>query len=592
MTFKTREGLIKEYIKFFRAKSHKEIPSSSLIPTDDPTVLFTTAGMHPLIPFILGQKHPLGKKLVGVQKCIRTGDIEEVGDEVHLTFFEMLGNWSLGDYWKKEAIEMSFEFLTKILKIPIKNLAVSCFEGDKDAEKDKEAAKVWESLGIPKERIFFLPKKDNWWDPAGETGPCGPDTEMFYWTGKGKPQNLTTGDNKENWVEIWNDVFMQYNKDEKGKYNLARQKNVDTGMGVERTLAVLNGMKSIYETSTFAPIIKEIEKISKKKNLTDNKSARIVADHIKASAFIITDGITPSNVGRGYVLRRLIRKAIRHGYLLGIKENFTTKLVDSIISIYPDYKELKQNRNQILAELDKEEKRFNETLEKGLKIFNELTKQKTKEISGKEAFLLFQSYGFPIEMTQELAKENKIKVNMKEFEEESKKHQELSRTASAGTFKSGLSDNSEKTTKLHTATHMLDEALRIILKDKNIKQKGSNITPERLRYDFNFPRKLTDDELKQTEKLINQKIKESLKIKREEMPLKEAVKSAGHLPGAKYPEVVSVYTIEDKKDKRGFFSKEICAGPHVNNTSELKNFKIILEESVAAGIRRIKAIVE
>jgi len=592
MTFKTREGLIKEYIKFFRAKSHKEIPSSSLIPTDDPTVLFTTAGMHPLIPFILGQKHPLGKKLVGVQKCIRTGDIEEVGDEVHLTFFEMLGNWSLGDYWKKEAIEMSFEFLTKILKIPINNLTVSCFEGDKDAEKDKEAAKVWESLGIPKERIFFLPKKDNWWDPAGETGPCGPDTEMFYWTGKGKPQNLTTGDNKENWVEIWNDVFMQYNKDEKGKYNLARQKNVDTGMGVERTLAVLNGMKSIYETSTFAPIIKEIEKISKKKNLTDNKSARIVADHIKASAFIITDGITPSNVGRGYVLRRLIRKAIRHGYLLGIKENFTTKLVDSIISIYPDYKELKQNRNQILAELDKEEKRFNETLEKGLKIFNELTKQKTKEISGKEAFLLFQSYGFPIEMTQELAKENKIKVNMKEFEEESKKHQELSRTASAGTFKSGLSDNSEKTTKLHTATHMLDEALRIILKDKNIKQKGSNITPERLRYDFNFPRKLTDDELKQTEKLINQKIKESLKIKREEMPLKEAVKSAGHLPGAKYPEVVSVYTIEDKKDKRGFFSKEICAGPHVNNTSELKNFKIILEESVAAGIRRIKAIVE
>jgi len=593
MTLKTREDLIKEYIKFFRAKSHKEIPSSSLIPTDDPTVLFTTAGMHPLIPFILGQKHPLGKRLAGVQKCIRTGDIEEVGDEVHLTFFEMLGNWSLGDYWKKEAIEMSFEFLTKVLKIPAKNLAVSCFEGDKDAPKDSESAKVWESLGIPKNRIFFLPKKDNWWGPAGEKGPCGPDSEMFYWTGKGKPKNLTTGDNKEGWIEIWNNVFMQYIKDEKGKYNLAKQKNVDTGMGVERTLAVLNGMKSIYETSTFAPIIKEIEKISKKKNLTDNNSARIIADHIKSSAFIIADGIVPSNIGRSYVLRRLIRRAIRHGYLLGIKENFTTKLVDSIISIYPDYKELKQNRNQILTELDKEENRFNETLEKGLKIFNELIKQKSKTISGKEAFLLFQSYGFPIEMTQELAKENKIKVNIEEYKKEFEKHQELSRTASAGAFKSGLADQSEKTKKLHTATHMLDEALRSVLKDKSIKQKGSNITPERLRYDFNFPRKLTDDELGQVEKLINQKIKESLKVKREEMPLKKAIESdAGYLPGAKYPEVVSVYTIEDKKDKRGFFSKEICAGPHVNNTSELGKFKIIKEESVAAGIRRIKAIVE
>jgi len=598
MALKTREDLITEYIKFFKKKDHKEIPSSSLIPSDDPTVLFTTAGMHPLIPFILGQKHPLGKKLVGVQKCIRTGDIDEVGDEVHHTFFEMLGNWSLGEYFKKEAIEYSFEFLTKVLKIKKENLGVSVFEGDKDAPKDIESAKVWESLGIPKERISFQPKKDNWWGPAGEFGPCGPDTEIYCWKSKSKPlKKLDIKDS--NWVEIWNDVFMEYDKTKEG-YIKAKQKNVDTGMGVERTIAVLNGLEDNYQTSLFLPIIKEIEKLSGKKYKGNEKEMRIIADHIKAAVFMIDDDVLPDHKERGYVLRRLIRRAIVYGKKLDL-EDFTAKVAESVFDIYPDYfkknkKKIRfvgrDNKTFILDEIDREEMKFRYKLMEGLKIIRNMIAHQNK-ISGKDAFLLFQSYGFPIEMTQELAKENKIKVNMKEFEEENRKHQELSRTASAGVFKSGLADQSEKTKKLHTATHMLDEALRRVLKDENIKQKGSNITPERLRFDFNFPRKLTDDEIKQVEKLINQKIKEALLVKREEMPLKKATESgAGYLPGARYPEVVSVYTIEDKKEKRGFFSKEICTGPHVNNTSELKSFKIIKEESVAAGIRRIKAVLE
>jgi len=568
MAIKTREELIKKYIDFFKKHEHKEIPSSSLVPANDPTVLFTTAGMHPLVPYLLGQTHPLGKRLVDIQKCIRTGDIEEVGDDFHLTFFEMLGNWSLGDYFKKEAIGYSFEFLTKELGIKKEKLSVSCFAGDKDSPKDEEAAKVWSSLGITKANIKFLPKKDNWWGPAGDTGPCGPDSEMFV-----------------NNCEIWNNVFMQYNKTKSGKYEPLKQKNVDTGMGVERTLAILNNMKNVYETSTFIPIIKEIEKISKRKNLTDNVSARIIADHIKASIFIIADGVLPSNTERGYVLRRLIRRAIRHGSLLGIKENFTTKLVDPIIGIYSDYKELRQNRNQIITELEREENKFRTTLESGIKEFEKLTKD-SKKISGKDAFLLYQSYGFPIEMTQELAKENKIKINLEEFEKENKKHQELSRTASSGQFKSGLADNTEATKKLHTATHLLNAALKIVLKDDSIKQKGSNINPERLRFDFNFERKLTDEELKKLEVWINDKIKRKLEVKREELSLKKAIDSGAQAEfGAKYPEIVSVYSIDN-------ISKEICTGPHVNNTSELGKFKITKEESSAAGIRRIKAVLE
>ena len=592
---KSRQDLINEYIEFFKKKNHKHIPSSSLIPENDPTVLFTTAGMHPLVPYLLGQPHPLKtKRLVSVQKCIRTQDIDEVGDPFHHTFFEMLGNWSLGDYFKKEAISFSFEFLTSVLKIPKENLAVSCFKGDSDAPKDSESAEIWQSLGIPKPRIQFLPKKDNWWGPAGATGPCGPDTEMFYWSSSKKaPKSFNSED--KNWVEIWNDVFMQYNKDKQGSYLPLSQQNVDTGMGVERTLAALNNLDDNYQTSIFKPIIEEIESLSKKKygkNKEETKAMRIIADHIRASTFILGDerAIAPSNLGQGYVLRRLIRRAIRYGRILGIQSPFVSKISKATLPIYPDYQELHRNHKFITKELDDEELRFSKTLEIGLKKFKDLSSDKL--ITGKEAFLLFQSYGFPIEMTQELADEKGIPIDLEEYNQEFEKHQDLSRTASAGMFKSGLADNSEQTRKLHTATHLLNEALRIVL-GKEVKQKGSNITPERLRFDFNFPRKLSQEEIEKTESLVNQKIKEALPMEREEIPLDEAVSSGAQAEfGAKYPEMVSIYTIIDKKNPRGFFSKEICTGPHVSNTKELGHFRIIKEESVAAGIRRIKAVVD
>jgi len=584
---KTRKELIKTYIEFFKNKIHKEIPNSSLIPENDPTVLFTTAGMHPIVPFLLGHLHPLGKRIVNVQRCIRTGDIDEVGDAFHHTFFEMLGNWSLGDYWKKEAIEYSFEFLTKILKIPAEKLAVSCFEGDADAPKDEESAKIWLSLGIPKERIAFLPKSNNWWGPAGKTGPCGPDTEMFYWIGKGKPEgNPKT--NESGWCEIWNDVFMQYVKDEKGKYNQAKQKNVDTGMGVERTIAILNGLDDDYLTDCFLPLIKEIEKLSKKKygeNKEGTRAMRIIADHIKASIFILADGIAPSNVEQGYVLRRLLRRAIRYGRELGIKNNFIKSIAEKVIEIYSDYKNLQNNKSNILKELVTEEERFEKTLESGEKLFEKMVKGK-KEISGKDAFLLYQSYGFPIELTQEMAKEKNLKIDMREFNEEAEKHQELSRTATEGKFKSGLADNSEATTKLHTATHILNQALRVVLKNNDIYQKGSNITSERLRFDFNFDRKLTDKEIKEVEDLVNSQIQKSCEVRRDDMSVQEAKKKGAQgVFEDKYGEKVSVYSI-------GEFSKEICAGPHVKNLCELGKFKIIKEESIAAGVRRIKAVLE
>ena len=562
-----RKQLIQKYIEFFKSKNHKEIPNSSLVPKEDPTVLFTTAGMHPLVPFLSGQKHPLGKKLVGIQKCIRTTDINEVGDKTHHTFFEMLGNWSLGDYSKEDAIKFSFEFLTKELKILKEKLSVTCFKGDKDSPKDTEAEKIWKSLGINK--IKFLGKKDNWWGPAGETGPCGPDTEMFV-----------------NGVEIWNDVFMEYEKNKNGEYSEAKQKNIDTGMGVERTLAVLNNLEDNYLTDCFKPIIEKIEQLSNKKygkNKDETKAMRIIADHIKASVFIIADGIIPGNSEQSYVLRRLIRRAVRYGKKLEIKD-FTTPIAEPVFEIYNSYLELRNNKIKILEELKKEEQKFNQTLEKGLNEFNKLTKDK-KELNGKDAFLLYQSYGFPIELTREIAKEKGIEINEKGFEQELKKHQELSKTASAGKFKSGLADTSEKTTKLHTATHLLNEALRKIL-GKDVKQRGSNITLERLRFDFSFDRKLTLEEIKKIEDLVNEKIQENLKVAREEMPLKKALKSGAQGEfGAKYPEKVSVYTI-------GNFSKEICTGPHVKNTKELGKFKIIKEESSSNGVRRIKGVLE
>jgi alanyl-tRNA synthetase len=556
-----RKTLIKKYIEFFKSKDHKEISNSSLVPKDDPTVLFTTAGMHPLVPFLLGQKHPQGKRLCNVQKCIRTGDIEEVGDETHHTFFEMLGNWSLGDYFKEDSIKYSFEFLTKVLKIPHEKLAVTCFKGDDNVPKDTEAEKIWKSLEINK--ISFLGRKDNWWGPAGKTGPCGPDTEIFV-----------------NNVEIWNNVFMQYEKDSKGNYKEAKQKNIDTGMGVERTLAILNELEDNYETNIWQPIIQEIEKLSKKKYSENKKEMRIIADHIKAAVFIIADGITPSNTEHGYVLRRLIRRAIVQGKELELK-NFTTKVAEPVFKIYEDYD---LNKKQIMQEIEKEENKFNKTLEKGIKL---VEKMATKEIiSGKDAFLLFQSYGIPIEVTKEIALKKGSKIDKESFYNELKKHQELSRTASAGKFKSGLSDDSETTKKLHTATHLLNQALREVLNKPDIYQKGSNINPERLRFDFNFPRKLTKEELQKVEDLVNEKIKQNLHVKCEEMSLEEA-KSQGAIGvfDEKYGDKVKVYSI-------GEFSKELCAGPHVENTKELGHFKIKKEESSSSGVRRIKAVLE
>lgn len=593
----TREQLIKKYIEFFKKKNHKHIPSASLIPENDPTVLFTTAGMHPLVPFLLGGKHPLGKRLVSVQKCIRTGDIEEVGDSTHHTFFEMLGNWSLGDYFKEEAIKFSFEFLTKELKIPIERLAITVFEGNKKLKvsEDEESIKIWKKLGIPKEKIAKLPKENNWWGPAGQTGPCGPDTEMFYWKSNSEKPPKKFNPEEENWVEIWNDVFMEYNKTKENKFLPLKQKNVDTGMGVERTLAILNGLEDNYLAKPLKQIIEEIEKISKKKYSSEEnkKYMRIIADHIRTAVFILGDdkSIKPSNTDQGYVLRRLIRRAIRFGKKLGIKKPFTKNLAKKIISLYTDYQELERNHKTIDEEIEREEERFLQTLEKGLKKFEQLSRDNL--ISGKEAFLLFQSYGFPIEMTEELAEEKGIEIDLEEYNEEFKRHQDLSRTASEGKFKSGLADNSEMTKKLHTATHLLNETLRFVLKDKNIKQRGSNITPERLRFDFNFPRKLTDEEKQKIEEKMNEIIQAELKITKEEMPLEQALKSGAQSEfGTKYPEMVSVYTIHKENNPEDWYSKEICTGPHVNNTKELGKFKIKKEESSSAGIRRIKAVLE
>lgn len=580
----TSSEIRKKFLEFFEKKGHTIIPSASLIPENDPTVLFTTAGMHPLVPFLLGEIHPGGKRVVSVQKCIRTGDIDEVGDDVHLTFFEMLGNWSFGDYWKEEAISWSFEFLTKELKLPIDKLAVSCFAGDNDAPRDDESAEIWLSLGIPKERIFFLPKKDNWWGPAGETGPCGPDTEMFYWTGGGEPESLTTGDNKEKWIEIWNDVFMQYNKRADGTFEPLKQKNVDTGMGVERTVAVLNS-EDIFLIDTMEPLIREVEKLSGKKYADGGETARamrIIVDHLRAATFILGDenGIVPSNVGQGYVLRRLIRRAVRYGKMIGITMTpFSTMIIEKLIKLDPEFQ---KNQARILSRLVMEENKFAITLEKGLREFERLTL-----VDGKIAFNLYQTYGFPIELTEELSRERGFTINKKAFEEEFKKHQELSRTASAGQFKGGLADNSEQVVKLHTASHLLHQALIDVL-GGTADQKGSNITAERLRFDFMCPHKMTPEEIRKVEEIVNQKINEDLPVHFELLSVHEA-KNRGALGvfEEKYAKMdkIKVYFIGD-------YSKEICGGPHVTSTGEIGKFKITKEEASSAGVRRIRAIVE
>jgi len=586
--------LREKYLKFFSAKGgsasdgegHKIIPSGPLVPENDPTVLFTTAGMQPLVPYLLGEKHPMGKRICNSQKCVRTGDIDEVGDATHLTFFEMLGNWSLGDYFKKEAIEWSFEFLTKELNIPLDKLAFTVFEGEEGIPKEVESFEIWRSLGVPEEHLAYLGRDDNWWGPAGATGPCGPDTEMFYWTGEGgAPEVFDPSDKK--WVEIWNDVFMQYNKTAGGGFVELAQKNVDTGMGLERVAAILQGKDNVYGTELFTSIIEKISEISGRPYQGNEKPFRIIADHIKAATFILAEGLAPSNIGRGYILRRLIRRAVRYGKLLGIEKDFTPEVAEAAMNIYKDdYPELRNNRSFIFNELLKEEERFSECLEKGIKFFEKLPQG---VISGKAAFDLYQNYGFPIEMVGELAKEQGRLIDESGFQEEMKKHQELSRTASAGQFKSGLADDSQATTKYHTATHLMLAALRKILGNE-VAQKGSNITAERIRFDFSFNRKMTAEEIKKVEDLVNEKIQADLPVICEEMATEQAFeKGAVGVFGHKYADKVKVYSIGEEEN---VCSKEICAGPHVGSTGELGVFKIIKEEASSAGVRRVKAVLK
>ncbi len=577
--------LIQKYLDFFKQKGHAVIPSASLIPANDASVLFNTAGMQPLVPYLMGTPHPLGKRIVNVQKCLRTVDFENIGDNTHHTFFQMLGNWSLGDYFKKEAIEWSFEFLTskKWLDIPIQMLAVTVYEGDAAVPRDEESYAVWRDLGICEKRIAFM-GADNFWI-AGETGPCGPSSEMFYWTGdEDAPAAFDPDDNR--WVEIWNDVFMAYDKKEDGSVVPLKQRNVDTGMGFERTLAVLNGKKSAYETDAFMPIIHAIEEISHKKYTQEQRSMRIIADHIRAATFIMGDenAVLPSNVDRGYILRRLIRRVVRYGKMMGINTLFTAELAKIVVKEYGDlYPELIKNKALIMDELKKEEEKFEKTLEHGLKEFEQLAKQ--GDINGTDAFLLFQSYGFPLEMTQELAAEKGIKVDVRSFLAEYEKHKELSRVGAEKKFKGGLADNSPIVIRMHTATHLLNEALRKVI-SPSIHQRGSNITSERLRFDFSFDRKLTPEEVKKVEEEMNRVIRMDLKVVRKEMPREEAEKLGAEKEfGQKYPDLVSVYFVGD-------YSKEFCGGPHLTHTAEIGHFKILKEEACAAGVRRIKAIVE
>ena len=584
----TTKQLREEYLNFFKSKGHAVIGSASLIPDNDPTVLFTTAGMHPLVPYLLGAKHPEGKRLTDVQKCVRTGDIDEVGDDTHCTFFEMLGNWSLGDYFKKESISYSYEFLTDVLGIPSDRLAVSVFKGDGDCEADELSASVWESKGIKKENIFFLPKKNNWWGPAGTTGPCGPDTEIFFITDKDKCcDDCSPACDCGRYVEIWNNVFMEFFKNADGTFSPLQQKNVDTGMGLERTVAMLNGYKSVYETDVFKPIIEFIEKNSAKgKEMV--RETRIIADHIRTATFMLGDekGITPSNVDQGYILRRLIRRAVRFARTIEMSPASLADVSKLYIDEYaPYYEELKINSEKIINELNLEIERFNKTVAQGLKEFEKLLNYiQNNRMSGKAAFRLYDTFGFPIEMTVELAKDNGITVDVEGFEKAFKEHQEKSHAGAEQKFKGGLADNGVQTSRLHTATHLLNACLKKVLKDDNIQQKGSNITAERLRFDFNFPRPMTAEEIREVEDMVNSIIDKAVPVVCKEMPIEEARKlGAVGVFGSKYGDIVKTYTI-------GEYSMEMCGGPHAQNTSELGCFKIVKEQSSSSGVRRIKAI--
>lgn len=574
------------YINYFVSKGHKQIPSAPVVPENDASVLFNTAGMQPLIPYLMGMAHPYGTRLCDYQKCIRTNDLDEVGDTYHHTFFEMLGNWSLGDYFKKDAITYSFEFLTKVLNIPVERLGVTVFAGNDTIPFDEESKSIWLSLGIPEERIAAT-SEDNFWI-AGETGPCGPDSEMFYWRSDDEIPKVFDPEDKR-WVEIWNDVFMQYEKKADGTVIELPKKNVDTGMGVERTTAILEGVNDNYASSIWRDVIEKIEEISGKSYKDDYLSMRIIADHIRTSVFILGDdaGVVPSNTDRGYILRRLIRRMIRHARKLNIDLNsdFEVTLAELIINKYSKYyEELSKNKERIIDELTKEKVKFSKTLEKGLKVFEKETANLNK-IDKDLAFKLYDTYGFPIELTCELAEEKNMEVDTEGFKEKFKEHQEKSRTASKGMFKGGLAGDSETETKYHTVTHLLNAALKITVSE-DVHQKGSNINNERMRFDFSCDHKLTPEEIKNTEDLVNKWIKEDLPVSVKEMTKEEAVKiGAEHMFIERYPDVVTVYFVGD-------VSKEICMGPHVKSTSEIGTFKIVKEEASSAGVRRIKAIIE
>ncbi|MEE3343134.1 MAG: alanine--tRNA ligase [Bacilli bacterium] len=575
-----------KYIDFFISKGHKQIPSAPLVPENDPSVLFNTAGMQPLIPYLMGQQHPYGTRLCDYQKCLRTTDLDEVGDSFHHTFFEMLGNWSLGDYFKDESISWSFEFLTKVLNIPVEKLAITVFKGNDIIPFDEVSYNKWNSLGIPEERIAMT-VEDNFWI-AGDTGPCGSDTEIFYWRSD-EPAPTKFNPEDERWVEIWNNVFMEYEKHKDGSITFLDNKNVDTGMGVERTVSILESVNDNYLSSIWKDIIEVIENVSHLPYEGNEVSMRIIADHLRTATFILADpaGIKPSNTDQGYILRRIIRRAIRHAKKLNIdiNSNWEEQIISKIIKKYENYySELKDNRNNIFEGLKNEKEKFNRTLEKGLREFDKVTRNK-KNIDGTTAFHLFDTYGFPLELTIELAEEKGLEVDVDGYNQKFKEHQELSRKASQGKFKGGLSGNSEIETKYHTATHLLNAALKVVV-DKDIHQRGSNITPERMRFDFNCDHKLTDEEKKKVEELVNKWIEEGLDVRKDEMTKQEAIDlGAECMFIEKYPDIVTVYSIGD-------ISKELCGGPHVKNTKELGKFKIKKEEASSSGIRRIKAILE
>lgn len=587
----TAQELRTMYVNFFKERGHQEIASASLLPENDPTVLFTTAGMHPLVPYLLGEKHPAGKRLTDVQKCVRTEDIDEVGDDTHCTFFEMLGNWSLGDYFKQESISMSFEFLTKHLNIPVERLAVTVFEGDELVPADEEAIEIWKSHGLSEEQIYRYGREDNWWGPAGQTGPCGPDTEIFYDMGKQKcGPNCGPSCHCGKYVEIWNNVFMQFNKQADGSFTELAQKNVDTGMGLERVLTIFNGKTNVYDTELFIPVMTKLEEILEREGKSlSTREKRIICEHMRTTTFILGDPmkISPSNTEQGYILRRLIRRIIRLFKKADINSNYLCELVEILIDQYsPVYPELSENREFILEQLEKEYNLFSKTLDDGLKKANRyLDNVKQGEtLSGELAFKLYDTYGFPIEFTAELAGERGCKVDMDGFKQKFEEHQEKSRQGAAGKFAGGLADNNEQTARLHTATHLLNGALRKVLGDE-VFQRGSNITSERLRFDFSFGRKVTKEELEQVEAIVNEAIQNSIDVILEEKTPEQAyAEGAIGVFSGKYGEIVKVYTIPG-------YSKEICGGPHAKNTGELKSFKIKKEEASSAGVRRIKAVI-